>query len=394
MKVAISRQSGKVLYTGVLVDAGSREDPSSHPGMAHFVEHTMFKGTERRSVWQISNRMESIGGEINAYTSKEATSVYTISPAGYEERGVELISDLVSHASFPAKELEKEREVIIEEINSYLDNPADSVFDKFEEYFYQGSSLANNILGTVDSVRAIGGADCRDFTSRYYTPDNMVGFISGPLDEAKTLKLLERHWGRLRREGERPERVAPAPATPFDVVKDDDRHQAHTIVGARLFSRNDQRRFALMLLNNYIGGPCTNSRLNQELRERRGLVYTVESFLSLLSDTGLFAIYFGTDKRSVDRCLRVIRKELETLAQTPLTPRKLDRLKEQYCGQLLVSSDNRESMAMSLGKNLLYYDKMTDVEALAARLWEVSADEIQDLAQLIISESLSRLTLM
>ena len=394
MRVALRQHSGNVTYSGVLVDAGSRDEPESLPGLAHFVEHTLFKGTDRRSSWQISNRMESVGGEINAYTSKENTSVYSVAPAGYEERGVELIADLVANSSFPTAEIDKEREVVVEEINSYLDNPSESVFDSFEEHIYSDSSLAHNILGTPESVRSIKGEDCRRFIKRYYNPSNMVGFIASPDSPERLQKLLEKHWGCLDGKAEKPDRTAPPDLKPFDIVKDEDGHQAHTIIGARMFSRNDPRRFPLMLLNNYLGGPCMNSRLNQQLREKRGLVYTVDSFVSLLSDTGLMAIYFGTDRKSVDRCLKIIRRELDALAQNTLSRSKLDRIKEQYCGQLLVSSDNRESMAMSLAKNLMFYGKMTDVPALAGRLREVTPEEIRSVAELLAPQLCSRITLM
>lgn len=394
MRVAIRRHSGNVSYSGVLVDAGTRDEPASLPGLAHFVEHTIFKGTERRSAWHISNRMEAVGGELNAYTNKEGTSVYTISPAGYEERGVELVADLMAHASFPTQEIDKERDVIVEEINSYLDNPSESVFDQFEDHIYAGSTLAHNILGTPESVRRISGDDCRAFVGRYYTPANTVGYIASPADPRKIARMLEKHWGNIDRAGEMPERVAPPPLEPFDVVKDENGHQAHTIVGARMFPRTDNRRFALMLLNNYLGGPCMNSRLNQQLREKRGLVYTVDCFASLLSDTGIMAIYFGTDRKYVGKCLKLIRHELDALAQNSMSPRQLDRVKEQYCGQLLVSSDNREAMAMSLAKNLLFHGKLTDIPALAARIREVTADQIRDVAGLLAPELCSRITLM
>lgn len=394
LRVAVRQHSGNVAYSGILVNAGSRDEPTSLPGLAHFVEHTIFKGTARRSSWHISNRMESVGGELNAYTFKEGTSVYTIAPAGYEERAVELISDLVENASFPSHELDKEREVIVEEINSYLDNPSEAVFDQFEEHIYRGSNLAHNILGTPESVRAISGSDCRAFIERYYNPENMVGFIASPGDPEKVKRLLEKHWGRLQRKGESPVRATPTPIERFDIVKDESGHQAHTIMGARLFSRYDDRRFALMLLNNYLGGPCMNSRLNQQLREKRGLVYTVDSFIGLMSDTGTMAIYFGTDRKAVDRCIRLINNELDALTQKTLTAGKLERIKDQYCGQLLVSSDNRESLAMSLGKNLLFYNRTTDVEALARRIREVTAEEIRDVAELLAPDKCSRITLM
>lgn len=393
LKVAVGRHSGNVTYSGVIINAGSRDEGPAHPGLAHFVEHTIFKGTSRRSSWHISNRMESVGGELNAYTTKENTAVYTSAPAGCEERALELTADLIANASFPQAELDKEREVIIEEINSYLDNPSESVFDQFEEYIYRGSPLADNILGSPESVRAIRPGDCKAYISKFYNPHNMAGFLASPADPDKIVRLLEKHLGRLSRPGFSPERSAPPDAEPFDIVKDEDGHQAHTIVGARLFSRHDERRYPLMLLNNYIGGPCMNSRLNLELREKRGLVYTVDSFMSLLSDTGALAIYFGTDRKSVGRCLKIIHRELDALAQNTLSAGRLDRIKQQFCGQLLVSSDSRESMAMSAGKNLLFYNRETDIRALADRLREVSAEEIREVASLLAPSRLSRLTL-
>lgn len=394
MRVAVRRHDGNVSYCGIIVNAGTRDEPASLPGLAHFVEHTVFKGTRRRSSWHISNRMESVGGELNAYTNKENTAVYTVAPAGYEDRATDLVADLVANASFPAGELDKEREVIIEEINSYLDNPSESVLDQFEDNIYAGSALAHNILGTPESVRSITGDDCREFTGRFYNPANMVGYISSPLPDEKALKILEKYWGKFDRAPHLPERPAPPGAAPFDIVKDEDGHQAHTMVGARMFPRTDPRRYALMLLNNYLGGPGMNSRLNQQLREKRGLVYTVESFVGLLSDTGIMAVYFGTDKKAVGRCLKIIRSELDSLAQSRLSDRKLDKIKEQYCGQLLIGSDNREAMAMALGKNLLYYGKVPDVPALAARLREVTPEQVREVAELLAPERCSRLTLL
>lgn len=392
MKAAVVRSSGNVSYAGVLVNAGSRDE--SIPGLAHFVEHTIFKGTEKRSSWHISNRMESIGGELNAYTFKEGTSVYTIAPAGYEDRSVELLADLIKGATFPKAEIDREREVIVEEINSYLDNPSESVYDSFEELIYAGSPLSHNILGTPGSVRTIRSADCREFIERYYTPRNMVAFISSPTDPAKIKRLLEKHLGSLDREGDKPLREIPVAVEPFKVVRDKNGHQAHTIVGTRIFNRNDPRRFPLFLLSNYLAGPCMNSRLNQEMREKRGLVYTVDSSIGLLGDTGVFVIYYGTDRAGVEKCRRIIDREISALADTSLSDRKLDKIKEQYCGQLLVSSDNRESMAMSLGKNLMYFNKLTDIPSLAARMREVTAAEIREVAEMLLTSGLSQLTLM
>ena len=392
MRAAVVQSDGNVAYAGVLVDAGSRDE--SIPGLAHFVEHTIFKGTRKRSSWHISNRLETVGGELNAYTSKENTSVYSIAPAGYEERSLELLADLIENATFPTAEIDREREVIIEEINSYLDNPAESVFDGFEELIYTGSAISHNILGTPDTVRGIQSEDCRGFIEKYYNPANMVAFVSTPSSPDRMKRLLEKYLGRLDRKGVTPLRETPSAALPFKEIRDKEGHQAHTILGTRIFGRRDPRRYALSLLNNYLGGPCMNSRLNQELREKRGLVYTVDSIMGLLSDAGAFVIYFGTDRQGVDKCRRIIERELDRLAQSTLSPRKFDKIREQFCGQLLIGSDNRESMAMSLGKNLLFYGNLTDVPAMAARIRQVTAEEMRAMAEFILSSGLSQLTLM
>lgn len=394
MRVAVAPQPGNVTYCGIFIDAGSRDEPSSLPGLAHFVEHTIFKGTSHRSSWHISNRMESVGGELNAYTTKESTCVYITGPAGYEEREIELLADLVANATFPSHEIDKEREVIVEEINSYLDNPTERVFDEFEDLFFAGSSLAHNILGTPRSVREIAGADCRSFLQSHYSPGRMVGYIAGPVNPERVSRLLRKHWGRFDRPAHDSGRTAPAPVKPFEIVRDNGGHQAHTILGFPMFPRTDSRRFPLMLLNNYLGGPCMNSRLNQQLRDKRGLVYTVDSYVSLLSDTGMMSIYFGSDPKTVKKCVRLIRQEIDALLQNTLSDRKLDRIKEQYCGQLLIGSDNKEAMALSLPKNLMYFNRLTDIRELAARLREVSPAELREVAELLAPAFSSQLTLM
>lgn len=384
---------GRVSYIGVAVNAGSRDEDESRQGLAHFVEHTIFKGTARRKSWHISNRMESVGGELNAYTSKEETLIYTNAPAGYAERSIELLSDIIKSSRFPEAELTREREVVIEEINSYLDSPSDSVYDEFEEKIYAGSGLAHNILGTPESVRRLTSEECRGFLDSYYTPGNMVVYMSDPTDPKRLLHLLEKYFGGMCFPTAERNRIAPPMNPIFDEEKNREGHQAHTIVGARTFGRNDPRRFALFLLNNYIGGPCMNSRLNQELRERRGLVYAVDSSVSLMSDAGLMLIYFGSDPRQVGMCRKLITETLDSLTQKRMTERQFNRIKEQYCGQLLVSTDHHESMAMSMGKSLLYHNAVHNPAQMAERVRGVTPEEFRAVAELLAPEKCSRLTL-
>lgn len=388
------RTDAKVSYIGVVVGSGSRDEASDRHGLAHFVEHTIFKGTWKRKSSAISARMESIGGELNASTSKENTIIYTSAPAGYADRTIELLADIIANSLFPQAEIETERDVVVEEIKSYLDTPSENVYDEYEERIFKGNALAHNILGTPESVRSLTGRECRQFLDLNYTPGNMTVYISGPEDPDKLIKRVEKHFGLLNFPFRRSTREVPAELPPFDEVIDNDGFQAHTIYGTRVFSRDDPRRFALYLLNNYIGGPCMSSRLNSELREKRGLVYTVDSFCSLFSDSGLWSVYIGCDKNNVRKCLSIVRRELDKLAQTTMTERMLEKIKTQYCGQLLVSTDNRENMAINMGKSLLFRGAIYDTEHTAERIREVTPQQLRETAELLSPSCCSRLTLL
>lgn len=393
MRVALRQTDSKVSYIGLAVNAGSRDESPECQGLAHFVEHTLFKGTARRNSWHISNRMEAIGGELNAYTSKEETVLYTNAPAGYAERAVELLADIVANSRFPEKEIDREREVVIDEINSYLDSPADAVYDEYEEAMYAGSALAHNILGTPDSVRRLTGSDCRRFLDRFYTPGNMVAYIADPGNPEKLLRIMEKHFGGMHFVTEPRHRITPVPSQGFDIVRDKGGHQAHTILGFPVFGRQDPRRFALFLLNNYLGGPGMNSILNHELRDKRGLVYTVDSNVALLSDTGSMAVYFGADGDDVKKCFNLIRAQIARLADHKLSGRSFDAIQNQYCGQLLVSSDHRESVAMSMAKSVLYYGKIRDITETERHIREVTPEQMREAAELLATSPFCRITL-
>lgn len=393
LRVVVCPNRGKVSYIGVAVNAGSRDESIATEGLAHFVEHTLFKGTSQRSSLEISNFMECVGGELNAYTSKEETVIYTNAPKGNEERALSLISDIIFNSTFPAEELNKERDVVIEEIYSYLDSPADRVYDEFDELIYRGSALSHNILGSPDSVKHLESRDCHSFVDYFYAPQNMVLYLYGPNNTLHLASLIEKYFGQQNSPFAGHARVAPALAPVFDEVRDNDGHQSHTIIGTRLFGRNDPRRFALFLLNNYLGGPCMNSLLNRELREKHGLVYTVDSTVSLLSDAGIMQIYFGTDRENVDKCRSLIAETLDRLAQNTLSAKRLSEIKTQYCGQLTVSTDHNESMAMSLGKSILYYNELHDPMLTAQFIQQVTAEQLREVAELIAPQNCSRLTL-
>ncbi|MCM1370130.1 MAG: insulinase family protein [Candidatus Amulumruptor caecigallinarius] len=389
----IARQSdGNVAYAGVLVNAGSRDDSPDTEGLAHFVEHTIFKGTAKRSSLQISNRLESVGGELNAYTTKEETCIYATSPKGYEARALELMADLVGNASFPEQEVERERSVIVEEINCYIDNPAEYAFDEFESRIYAGSELSHNILGTAQSVKSLTSADAKGFIAQNYTADNMVLYILAPTDPGRLLKMAEKYFAFIRPVVAKSTRQQSPDATAFRESFDLGHHQSNTLVGTRMFAYSDPRRHALYLLNNILGGPNMSSRLNVQLREKRGLVYSVDSYTSLNSDAGMFLVYFGSDPGNVEKCEKIIAREIEDLAGNTLSERAFAKAREQYCGQLLVRSDSRKNSIAGAATSLLRYGEILSTEWRAEQIRNVTSGQLREMAELIAGSEMSRLS--
>lgn len=394
IRIVASRQHSPVSYVGVAVNAGSRDDFQALPGVAHFVEHTIFKGTPTRKSRAVSSRMESIGGELNAYTTKEETLVYTNAPAGYVDRALDLLADLLENACFPAEEIDTERNVITEEIFSYRDNPVDAVYDEFDELIFRGSPLAHNILGTEQSVVEITSADARRFIETRYAPERMVVYIVDPDDPERNIRKAEHYFSRFPARKAEIFRQTPAPlAEAFCEKRDGDNHQNNNIIGTRLPGRTDSRRHALFLFNNWLGGPAMNSRLNQQLRERRGLVYSVDSSLALYSDAGEMQIYYGCEPKATDKCASLITREIHAAASSLMPEKTFEQVKRQYCGQLTVGYENRENRAMSLAKSLIYYNEVRGLEQMVEGAMGVTREQFRAAAELIASSPLCRLTL-
>ena len=392
LRVALTWRDSDVTWCGFAVGAGSRDEQPGHYGLAHFVEHTLFKGTTHRRAWHILNRMERVGGELNAYTTKEETMIYSIFAGVHLERAIELMADLVCNSVFPVDELMREKDVVLEEVASYLDVPSDAIYDDFEDLIFGDTAMGHNVLGCEKDLRALTQQHCLDYLHRLYTPDNMVLYAVGRIDENRLLRLAEKHLGGLQRTLQRmPRAMGDTPAPQRREMKLGC-HQAHTIVGTRLPGMYDERRFALALLNNMLGGPGMNSLLNVQLRERRGYVYTVESTYTAFSDCGLMEIYLGCDHSDVRSSLRVIDRITASLASTRLSDRRLEAAKRQYCGQMMVAADSAEFTAMNLGKNVLYYDNVSTIADAIERIRSVTADQVRDAAQLITSDHLSQLT--
>lgn len=371
-----------VSYCGFMVDCGTRhEQESGMFGMAHFVEHMLFKGTAKRDSWHINNRMESVGGELNAFTTKEDTTFYSVFQSKDFERACELLCDLICHATIPQHELEKEREVVIEEIESYLDNPAELIYDEFENKLFAGTDLGHNILGSAQTVRSFDSKLCLRFIARHYTPERMVFFSYGSTPWQKILKSLDRWFHPQTGIGAQLPMDEVLSSAPHDqLTAASSYHQSHVILGARSYPIGHHNAAALALANNLLGGPGMNSRLNLELREHRGLVYSVESSITNYTDTGYFSIYFGCDPHDTEQCLRLCHRHLQKLRDTPLSDRQLSAAKKQLKGQLCIATANLENNAIALAKNLLRLGRVEQLEQTCARIDNVTAGQIQEVA--------------
>lgn len=376
----------KVSYCGFAIDAGTRDEAENEQGMAHFVEHLIFKGTEKRKAWHILNRMENVGGDLNAYTNKEETVVYTAFLTEHLERALELLGDIVFHSIFPQHEIEKETEVIIDEIQSYEDNPSELIFDDFEDMIFRNHPLGRNILGKPDLLRSFRTEDVLSFTRRFYRPSNMVFFVQGQYDFKKIIRLAEKYLSDIPGIPMDNQRIAPPLYVPEHLVVSKDTHQAHVMIGSRGYNAYDDKRSALYLLNNILGGPGMNSRLNVSLRERRGLVYNVESNLTSYTDTGAFCIYFGTDIEDMDTCLKLTYKELKRMRDVKMTSSQLAAAKKQLIGQIGVASDNFENNALGMAKTFLHYHKYESSELVFKRIESLTSEQLLEVANEMFAE--------
>ena len=413
----------KVVYCGYQINAGTRDEEPGEEGLAHFCEHVTFKGTERRKAWHILNCLESVGGDLNAYTNKEGTVYYSAILKEHIARAVDLLSDIVFHSVYPQAEIDKEVEVICDEIESYNDSPAELIYDEFENILFKDSSLGHNILGTAEQVRSFTTEDALRFTRKLYRPDNAIFFAYGDIDFKKLVKLVKRALadddsGKLAEEdchADFADDADFAGGTGFagdensitteksvssvksvgpknypsvgeeiagqTIVMQKNTHQAHVMIGTRAYDVNDDRRMPLYLLNNILGGPGMNAKLNLALREHNGLVYTVESTMVAYGDTGTWSIYFGCDEHDIKRCLRLVRKELDRMMEKPLSDSQLKAAKKQIKGQIGVACDNRENFALDFGKSFLHYGWEKNVDCLYEQVEAITSQQIQDVAR-------------
>jgi predicted Zn-dependent peptidase len=392
IRLVHSQTASDVAHCGIIINTGSRDEQPDEHGTAHFIEHMLFKGTAHRKAYHILSRLEDVGGELNAYTNKEETAIHASFLREHYPRTVELIADLLFSSTFPPAELEKEKEVVMEEINSYLDNPAEYIFDEFEELVFPGQPIGRNILGKPETIRSITGNSIRKFIKRNYSTGQMVFCSVGAISPRNIISLFEKHFGnveanngvhRIRTE------YRYAPVTTERMM---DTFQNHCIIGNIAYDLHNDKRMGLFILNNILGGQGLNSRLNLSLREKRGYAYNVESMYNPYTDTGLITIYFGTDKRNLEKSIALTYNELERLKHQPLGILQLSRAKNQIKGYLARAYENHESLMLSLGKSLLIFDRIDTMNETFRKIDAVTTSELVAIADIVFdSKSLSTL---
>ena len=380
LRVVYAPSPTNTVYLGLALDAGTRDETNEESGMAHFAEHLSFKGTHRRTSRQIITYMESVGGDLNAFTGKEETVYYCTCQKEHFRRAMDLLFDVVFNSRYPQEEMDKEVEVVIDEIESYNDSPSELIYDDFEAMLFQGHPLGRNILGNAERLRQFKSEDVAQYTRRLYTPDRAVLFVYGNVEMDEILRRI-------------PDNALPEPRqcidrsetthchVPCERTIKKDTHQAHIMMGARAFGGNHEKHLALFLANNILGGPGLSSRLNLALREKRGLVYTVESTLTTYTDTGVWAIYFGCDHHDAEKCKRIVKRELQRLCDAPLSDKALAAAKRQIIGQIALSYDNFESVAIGMGKRMLHYGRTQTKEKMIERIQALTAEQVWDAAK-------------
>ncbi len=382
--------SSPVSHCGITINVGSRDESESENGIAHFIEHSIFKGTHKRKAFQILNRIDGVGGELNAFTTKEETCIYGCFLNSYNERFLELLSDIVFNSTFPEKEITKEKVVVIDEINSYEDTPSELIYDEFEKQLFGNHPLGRLILGTPDNVNSFTSEAIKAFIDKNYSTDQMVISIVSSIDCDKWFRLAEKYFGIYEKKTNKKQREKAVMLPAITNIYDRDTYQSHAIIGTMAYGYKDEKKAAFSLLNNMLGGYAMNSYLNMHIREKYGFTYTIESNYTAYSDVGVFSIYAGTDKKYMDKTLRLINKELEKFTQSPLAEKTLQKFKQQMKGQLAISCDSNQNEMLSIGKMLLNFGKVDTLQDTYKTIDEISSKEILQVAQeIFVPEKLS-----
>lgn len=387
IRVIHKQTDREVSHCGLIINAGSRDELDHQQGLAHFIEHSIFKGTKRRKTFHILSRLDSVGAEINAYTTKEETWIYASYLEKHLDRAVELIADICFNSTFPEKELEKEKDVIVDEINSYLDAPSEMIFDDFEEQVFAGHPIGRNILGTVDSVRNLSREDVFELISRRYRTDQMVFSIVGPTSVDKIKKVCEKHLSHFKSETSVEDRKPFLNYKPTEVEVNKDTYQVHYLLGNVTYGNGHKNKTGLILLNNILGGPAMNSRLNLHIREKYGMAYNIESNYSSYYDTGIFQVYLGTDERFFAKAEKLVLNEMKKFREQALGTTQLHMAKQQLIGQVALNQDSGSGTMIALGKSYLLYDKVDSIEEVYSAIEALSSSKLLEIANEVFDPS-------
>mgnify|MGYP000645361314 CR=1 FL=1 len=380
-KLVYLKVPSQVAHLGFFFAAGSRHESANQIGLAHFLEHCLFKGTKKRKALHILSRIDAVGGELNAYTAKEEMCLYASFSKEHTQRAIDLLSDISINSVFPPKEIEKEKEVILDEINSYLDSPSDKIFDDFDSLLFEAHPLGQNILGTKESVSSFTQADLQAYVQQYFTADNLVVSFVGNMPLSRLKSSLEKSLSEMPLTAKRPTVHPFDKQTHFQQKRKEANYQAHAVLGGLAPSYHQDERVAMSLLINILGGPALNSRLNLSIRERYGYAYSIEANYHTFADTGYWQIYFGCESKNIDKTIRLIEKELEKLRQTELTPLQLLQAKRQYKGHLALGMDVNSGLMQGLGKSMLAFGQIDTIADMHQAIDKITAAEILGLAK-------------
>jgi predicted Zn-dependent peptidase len=382
-----------VAHCGFTINTGSRDENLAENGITHFIEHAIFKGTAKRKAYHILNRIDNVGGEINAFTTKENTSIYASFTKIYFERALELLTDILFNSTYPENELLKEKEVIIDEINSYQDSPYEQIYDDFEELIFKDHPLGMNILGTIKSVKKINRKNILDFIQKNYQTNQIVFSVVGNIDFKKIKKLCEKYLNDIPEKSNKLNRKEFTNYQPTNTTIQKDVYQTHCIIGNTTYGAHDKNKNGLILLNNILGGPAMNSRLNMGIREKYGFTYNIESAYTMYADTGLFYIYLGTDQKYIAKSIQLVKRELKILRDKKISSTQLHKAKQQIIGQTTLSEENNCNVMLGMGKSLLLYNKVDDLKETFEKINALTENELLEIANEVFDEkSLSSLT--
>ena len=380
LQCAFQAQRSSVAHVVVAIRAGARDELDHQQGLAHFLEHNLFKGTSKRKAYHILSRLDDVGGELNAYTTKEETIIHASFLKTDFRRALELLYDVLANSTFPEKELEKEKEVIKDEISSYKDAPGESIFDDFEDHIFRGDPLGRNILGTPESVDGLSRADILEFQSRTYTADRIKLAVVGPFGSERVERSVAELFAGFQFADSNWENTFKGEGQPDRVVDNLAQFQDHYMVGWRTCGIHGHDRRSLSLLNNILGGPAMNSRLGLNIREKHGIAYNIESYLNLYSDVGMMGIYLGCDPQQTEKAAVLVAKEVAKLRETKLGTLQMSKAKKQFLGQMAMSEDNGLNSAVGAARALLHFGRVNDFETVASKIQAITAEQLQDVA--------------